>query len=169
VGAKRCHKALKKAVDAELIQRVDVPKQVTPSRSQSMDVTVARFDTRSDDGESDDESYQKKLLPGEYSRPTPDGDFDVVQLDDNPERKVKIGHNLPVKVREDLVTCLKENADLFACSPSEMSGIDPKVACHELNVNEAFPYIAQRRRRQSPEKAKAAQSIVDGLVKANFI
>jgi hypothetical protein len=45
VGAKRCHKALKKAVDAELIQRVDVPKQVTPSRSQSMDVTVARFDT----------------------------------------------------------------------------------------------------------------------------
>ncbi|MCI53779.1 hypothetical protein A2U01_0075026, partial [Trifolium medium] len=50
-----------------------------------------------------------------------------------------------------------------------MPGIDPTVACHHLNIDPNMKYVAQRRRKQSTEKAKAATAIVDGLIQAKFI
>lgn len=70
-----------------------------------------------------------------FERTTTDGEFKLVQLDDNPTMKVKIGVNLPSQVEEDLIECLRANADLFACSLGEMFGIDPSFAYHKLNVN----------------------------------
>ncbi|MCI66293.1 hypothetical protein A2U01_0087551, partial [Trifolium medium] len=61
---------------------------------------------------------------------------------------------------------LRANANLFACTPEEMSSVDPELACHHLNVDPKMRYVAQQRRRQSPEKAEAAKNIIEGLVKA---
>ncbi|MCH99221.1 hypothetical protein A2U01_0020232 [Trifolium medium] len=127
-------------------------------------------DARSDDYISDEEKKAEKPLSQEtimrFERPKPDGEFITVQLDNNPTKVVKIGANLPPLIQESLVRCLKANADVFATSPEKMLGIDPEVACHRLNVNPNMKFIAQRRRRQSPEKAEAARTIVEGLVQA---
>ncbi|MCH84825.1 hypothetical protein A2U01_0005662 [Trifolium medium] len=104
-----------------------------------------------------------------FERPKPDGEFITVQLDNNPTKTVNIGANLPQRIQEALIRCLKANADVFATTPEEMLGIDPTVACHHLNVDSSMKYVAQRRRRQSTEKAEAAKAIVDGLVQAKFI
>jgi hypothetical protein len=65
------------------------------------------------------------------------------QRGDNSARIVKIGANLPPNVEESLIRCLKANTDMFVVSPEEMPRIDPKVACHRLNVNPNMRYVAQ--------------------------
>jgi len=41
-----------------------------------------------------------------------------------------------------------------------MPRIDPSVACHQLTVNPSVSDVAQRHRKQSPEKAKAPEKAV---------
>ncbi|CAJ2640157.1 unnamed protein product [Trifolium pratense] len=51
----------------------------------------------------------------------------------------------------------------------EMPGIDPEVACHQLTLDPRASAVVQRRRKQSPEKAEAAEKAVKDLLEANFI
>ncbi|KAI5425266.1 hypothetical protein KIW84_031170 [Lathyrus oleraceus] len=64
-----------------------------------------------------------------------DGEFEVVRLDDNPTRSVKIGVDLPAEVKEGLVKCLRANTYLFSISSKEMPNIDLSVSCHQLNIH----------------------------------
>ncbi|GAU47210.1 hypothetical protein TSUD_403510, partial [Trifolium subterraneum] len=82
---------------------------------------------------------------------------------------LKIGKDVPDLARKQLVACLKDNADMFSWSASEMPGLDPNIACHQLTVDEAASSVVQRRRRQSPEKMEAAEKAVKDLLEANFI
>ncbi|XP_058767318.1 uncharacterized protein LOC131640994 [Vicia villosa] len=78
-------------------------------------------------------------------RPISDTDFELILLGDDPDRGVKIGTGLPDLERKQLKACLRQNADFFAWS------------------------VAQRRRRQSPEKVEAAERAIKYLLEANFI
>ncbi|CAJ2663960.1 unnamed protein product [Trifolium pratense] len=111
----------------------------------------------------DDEASQ------EHRRPVPDGEFELMPFGEDPSRAVKIGTGLPELARRQLEACLKENADLFAWHASEMPGLDPNIACHQLTIDPAALPIVQRRRRQSPEKSEAAEKCVKDLLEANFI
>ncbi|CAJ2674998.1 unnamed protein product [Trifolium pratense] len=51
----------------------------------------------------------------------------------------------------------------------EMPGIDPEVACHQLTLDPRASAVVQQRRKQSPEKAEAAEKAVKDLLEANFI
>ncbi|CAJ2673127.1 unnamed protein product [Trifolium pratense] len=111
----------------------------------------------------DDEASQ------EHRRPVPDGEFELMPFGEDPSRAVKIGTGLPELARKQLEACLKENADLFAWHASEMPGLDPNVACHQLTIDPTTLPIVQRRRRQSPEKSEAAEKCVKDHLEANFI
>ncbi|CAJ2665934.1 unnamed protein product [Trifolium pratense] len=111
----------------------------------------------------DDEASQ------EHRRPVPDGEFELMPFGEDPSRAVKIGTGLPELARKQLEACLKENADLFAWHASEMPGLDPNIACHQLTIDPAALPIVQRGRRQSPEKSEAAEKAVKDLLEANFI
>ncbi|KEH17562.1 hypothetical protein MTR_0008s0430 [Medicago truncatula] len=43
------------------------------------------------------------------------------------------------------------------------------VSCHQLTVDPGVSDVAQRRRKQSPEKSEAAEKAVKDLLDANFI
>ncbi|CAJ2662240.1 unnamed protein product [Trifolium pratense] len=111
----------------------------------------------------DDEASQ------EHRRPVPDGEFELMPFGEDPSRAVKIGTGLPELARKQLEACLKENADLFAWHASEMPGLDPNIACHQLTIDPTALPVVQRRRRQSPEKSEAAEKCVKDLLEANFI
>ncbi|KAI5428306.1 hypothetical protein KIW84_033337 [Lathyrus oleraceus] len=119
--------------------------------------------------ETEEGRLPKERSLGHPVRPIPDGEFELIPLGDDPERTVKIGKGLPEETREELVACLKENSDLFAWNAAEMPGLDPEIACHKLALDRAAKPIAQRRRKQSPEKAEAAERAVKDLLEANFI
>ncbi|KAI5383100.1 hypothetical protein KIW84_044316 [Lathyrus oleraceus] len=132
-------------------------------------VNAIDLDCRIGLDETEEGRFPKERSLGHPVRPIPDGEFELIPLGDDPERTVKIGKGLPEETREELVACLKENSDLFAWNAAEMPGLDPEIACHKLALDRAAKPIAQRRRKQSPEKAEAAERAVKDLLEANFI
>ena len=70
-----------------------------------------------------------------------------VFLDDsNHEWTTKIGTLASPAVRQDLTAFLRSNRDVFAWTHEDMSGIDPSVIVHRLNVSPSFPPIRQKKR-----------------------
>ncbi|XP_024009949.1 uncharacterized protein LOC112085152 [Eutrema salsugineum] len=85
------------------------------------------------------------------------------------ERQVGIGAELDPNIREPLVHILKQHSSTFAWSVEDMPGIDPQIACHELNIDPTYKPIKQKRRKLGPEKAQAVNDEVERLLKAGSI
>ena len=56
-------------------------------------------------------------------------------------RTTKIGTLANPAIRQELITFLRGNRDVFAWSHEDMPRIDPSVMVHRLNVSPAFPPI----------------------------
>ncbi|XP_062114712.1 uncharacterized protein LOC133825834 [Humulus lupulus] len=76
-----------------------------------------------------------------------------------PDRKTKVGKNLKVEVREVLVSFLRENQDVFAWSHSDMTGIDPNIIWHVMNIDPNVALIQQKRRTIDPSRALALKMV----------
>ncbi|XP_064987293.1 uncharacterized protein LOC135626033 [Musa acuminata AAA Group] len=112
--------------------------------------------------------------PREAKKPAPHPEprgstVDVPLLEARPDQTVKVGSELPEQEREQLVGLLRENADIFARSPSDMKGVDPKVAEHHLNIPPDARPVRQKPRRHAPDRQRAIQEEVDRLLAAGFI
>jgi len=55
-------------------------------------------------------------------------------------------------VLQALMTFLRDNRDIFTWSHEDMSGIDPSVMVHRLNVSPSFSPICQKKRMFTPER-----------------
>ncbi|GKA86116.1 hypothetical protein Tco_0807827 [Tanacetum coccineum] len=75
-----------------------------------------------------------------------------------PNQKVIIGGTLSAKERTKLCSLLKRNLDIFAWQPSDMTGAPRSVAEHQLNIEEGYSPVRQKKRGQAPERAKAIQA-----------
>ncbi|XP_065023219.1 uncharacterized protein LOC135649050 [Musa acuminata AAA Group] len=114
----------------------------------------------------EDPREAKELAP----HPEPGGStVDIPLREARPNQTVKIGSELPKQEREQLVGLLRENADVFAWSPSDMTGVDPKVAEHHLNIPPDAHPVKQKPRRQAPDRQRAIREEVDRLLAAGFI
>ncbi|XP_022159205.1 uncharacterized protein LOC111025624 [Momordica charantia] len=85
------------------------------------------------------------------SRGTPAEELELVPLL-GPEKQVSIGSRLRAEVKEELVSFLKANADVFAWSHDDMPGIDPSIMVHRLNVDPSYRPVRQKRRSVDPER-----------------
>ena len=68
-----------------------------------------------------------------------------------------------------LVDFLRANADVFAWSPSDMSGIPREVAEHALDIRAGSRPVKERLRRFDEEKRRAIDEEVQKLLAAGFI
>ncbi|XP_064955645.1 uncharacterized protein LOC103986523 [Musa acuminata AAA Group] len=112
--------------------------------------------------------------PREAKKPAPHPEprgstVDVPLREARPDQTVKVGSELLEQEREQLVGLLRENADIFAWSPSDMKGVDPKVAEHHLNIPPDARPVKQKPRRHAPDRQHAIQEEVDRLLAAGFI
>ena len=64
---------------------------------------------------------------------------------------------------------MKANADIFAWSAADMSGIPPEIITHRLNIDPTMRPVKQKKRSFAPEKQKAIDEEVDKLLEAGFI
>ena len=55
------------------------------------------------------------------------------------------------KEKNDLITFLHKNKDVFSWSHRDIPGVDPKMAMHNLNVDPKYPPVRQKKRRFAPE------------------
>ena len=89
--------------------------------------------------------------------------------DSNLDRTTKIGTLAKSAVHQALTTFHRNNQNVFVWSHEDMSGIDPLVMVHRLNVSPSFPPIRQKKRVFAPEQDQAIAEEVRKLQEASFI
>ncbi|XP_065026191.1 uncharacterized protein LOC135650630 [Musa acuminata AAA Group] len=139
----------------------------SPRESRRCYLTVVSLGKRArTEAPLEDPRETKKLTP----HPEPRGStVDISLREARSDQTVKIGSELPEREREQLVGLLRENADVFAWSPSDMTGVDPEVAEHHLNIPPDARPMKQKSQRQAPDRQRAIQEEVDRLLAAGFI
>ncbi|GKV27797.1 hypothetical protein SLEP1_g36923 [Rubroshorea leprosula] len=93
----------------------------------------------------------------------------VVLDEKRPERTVNIGVDMDPSFVAQLENCFREHKDIFAWCPADMPGIDPKVACHRLGVNQDAVPVRQKVRHFGAERTVAIEEEVAKLKEAGFI
>ena len=82
--------------------------------------------------------------------------LEEIPLDSSdPGKTTKIGTLADPTIRQELITFLRGNRDVFTWSHEDMPGIDPSVIVHRLNISPAFPSIQQKKRVFAPERDQA--------------
>ena len=94
---------------------------------------------------------------------------DIPLDEDDLGKSTKIGADLEGKIKKDLIRFLKENIDVFAWSHENMSGIDPSVITHRLNVHPSSKPVQQKKRMFAPKRDNAIKEEVQKLTLAKFI
>jgi len=75
---------------------------------------------------------KKDPLNAKLFRPILDGEFELVPFGSNPFKNFKIGKDLPELVKAQLIACLRENADLFTWSATDMLRIQVNRSAFSL-------------------------------------
>ncbi|XP_058726740.1 uncharacterized protein LOC131598126 [Vicia villosa] len=142
-AARRCFEASAKGLSSIKAAQDKTTCIAGPEPNKPM----PRIDTIDLDSRFHKESERKTdtKTPEEGLCLIPDGDFELIVLGNDPTRGVKVGTDLPELAKRQLKACLRENADLFAWSATEMPGLDPEVACHHLTIDPECKAVAQRR------------------------
>ncbi|XP_022867813.1 uncharacterized protein LOC111387490 [Olea europaea var. sylvestris] len=99
-----------------------------------------------------EDGQQVKLAPVE----------ELMEIELEHDKKVTIGRDLDVTLKTELVGCLSRNIDVFAWKVEDMSGIDPKIAVHRLNISPGARPVKQRKRQFAPERRERS-NIPTGL------
>ena len=94
---------------------------------------------------------------------------DISLNEDNPKKSTKIGADLEGKIKKDLICFLRENIDVFAWSHKDMSGINPSVITHRLNIYPSSKPVRQKKRVFALERDNAIKEEVQKLTLAKFI
>jgi len=84
-------------------------------------------------------------------------------------RKIRVGSQLSPPLKESLVAFLWDNANVFTWSHEDMTGIDPSVLTHRLNIDPSHRPVKQKRRSFTPKRNQAIHEEVEKLLQAGFI
>ncbi|KAL8116987.1 hypothetical protein AgCh_023241 [Apium graveolens] len=88
---------------------------------------------------------------------------------EEPEKVTFVGATLEEPLRGKLVKFLQENSDVFTWSAADMSGIDPELITHKLNVDQNRKTLKQKKRSFALERQDAIKQEVAKLLEAGFI
>ncbi|KAL2248154.1 UNVERIFIED_CONTAM: Retrovirus-related Pol polyprotein from transposon [Sesamum indicum] len=106
--------------------------------------------------------------PYEAEHMKPSGEYKKVQLaPDEPNKTTRIGANMEGELA--MIEFLKKNADIFAWSPLDFTGIDPGVIVHRLNVDHQPRPVQQKRRLFESDKNEIIRQEVEKLLKAGYV
>jgi hypothetical protein len=82
------------------------------------------------------------------------------------DKLVTIERGMTEEEENALITCLRNNQDVFAWSKRDFKGVPCKVIEHALRLDPKIPPKRQKLRVISPQKELAAQSEVEKLLDA---
>ncbi|RDX84072.1 hypothetical protein CR513_34929, partial [Mucuna pruriens] len=105
----------------------------------------------------------------ERERPLPVEKLKEVQVGPLENQRTRVGTTMTKEQEAELVQCLQQNSDVFAWSPQDMPGIDPKFMNHKLSIAEGARPIVQKKRKQGEEKRRAIKEETEKLLKVGFI
>ncbi|GKA41778.1 reverse transcriptase domain-containing protein [Tanacetum coccineum] len=88
---------------------------------------------------------------------------------EHPEQTVMIGSDLTEKTRSKLCNILQQSLDIFAWTPTDMTGVPRQIAEHRLNVRKGCQPVRQKKRGQAAERNVAINDEVNKLVTAGIM
>ncbi|GJW59269.1 reverse transcriptase domain-containing protein [Tanacetum coccineum] len=88
---------------------------------------------------------------------------------EHPEQTVMIGSDLTEKTRSKLCNLLQRSLDIFAWTPTDMTGVPRQIAEHRLNVRKGCQPVRQKKRGQAAERNVAINDEVSKLVTAGIM
>ncbi|KAD3642299.1 hypothetical protein E3N88_31523 [Mikania micrantha] len=97
---------------------------------------------------------------------------DVTKLSINPlfpDQLINIGPTLDTSRRSQLMRLLRNNVDVFAWTPSDMTGVPRKKAEHKLEIREGSKPVTQKKRGMAIERSEAIKTEVTKLVTAGIL
>jgi len=71
--------------------------------------------------------------------------------------------------KQDLISLIKEYIDVFAWSYEDMSGLDPQVTMHHLNIKPDSKPAKQQQRCFRPDIMEATEAEIQKLIECGFI
>ena len=81
-----------------------------------------------------------------------------VKILQDTDKYFQIGTSMENQDKVEMLLFLIQNVDVFAWSPYEVPGVDPKFIVHKLNVDPSFPPKKQKLRRTAKEHVEAVKS-----------
>ncbi|RVX23028.1 Retrovirus-related Pol polyprotein from transposon 297 [Vitis vinifera] len=113
--------------------------------------------------------YGSQLAARQYKDPPAADPLEVVQISEGGECFTYVSTLLPPTERFELQKVLQQNRDIFAWAHSDMPGILPSVASHQLNVLATSKPVRQKIRRFHPDRQKVIQEEMEKLLEVGFI
>ncbi|CAA0840168.1 Unknown protein, partial [Striga hermonthica] len=95
--------------------------------------------------------------------------MEVELIEGSPEKITKVGRHLAADIQGMLIALLKEFSDVFAFSADDLTGIDPGVAEHRLNIDSTMRPVKQKRRHFGAEPDVVIEAEVEMLLKAGHV
>nr|GEX11926.1 reverse transcriptase domain-containing protein [Tanacetum cinerariifolium] len=86
-----------------------------------------------------------------------------------PGQLVTIGRGLSEAGRDQLKCLLKDNMEVFAWEPADMTGVPRRIIEHVLNVNPSLDPVCQKHRTFSIENSRVVTNEVAELIKAGIV
>ncbi|XP_073133360.1 uncharacterized protein [Henckelia pumila] len=86
-----------------------------------------------------------------------------------PEKIARVARGMEPALVEQLKTCLTQNADVFAWSPKELTGVPTHLAEHRLNILSGSRPVRQKKRHFGAEKDKFIAEQVRKLLEAGHV
>lgn len=93
----------------------------------------------------------------------------VELIEGDPIKTTQVGTDLNPRTKEEIITFLKNNLDVFAWSHEDMPRIPASIIQHRLNIDPEKKPVQQKRRVFAPKRNKAVMDEVRKLLAANFI
>ena len=87
----------------------------------------------------------------------------------NAEKEIVLGGDLTPEAEEQLLQCLRKNADVFAWSSEDIPGVSRQIIEHHLNIYPGSNPLKQRLRKASLERQEIIKEEVAKLLKAGII
>ncbi|VFQ76056.1 unnamed protein product [Cuscuta campestris] len=118
------------------------------------------------------DSIATALLKEEESRPRAEPaeeTEDVVIMEEQQEKKIKLGTNISAELRSKIIQVLRENFVVFAWSVEDMPGVSRSLITHRLAVGSDAEPIKQRRQHLSKDRRDFVKKEVDMLQAAGHV
>lgn len=92
-----------------------------------------------------------------------------IELVREAEKTMWVSTILLVDIKEALIGCLQRNQDIFSWAPEDLSGVDPSIMEHHLNIMADARLVKQKHQHFGPEKDKGIREEVQKLIEAKQV
>ncbi|XP_028116198.1 uncharacterized protein LOC114313965 [Camellia sinensis] len=147
-------------------------KQIRGSQKSAKDCYLTTSDKKSKELEVNSiEILDRENLEDVRKLPIDKAIENLVQIQFGHEPNIffLIGACLNFNERQELISFLVNNSNVFAWTPYEMPGVDPIIVQHRLNVDLKVKPIIQKSRQSAAEHTSAIVEEVDKLLEASAI